>query len=156
MTIDPEVKRLLLASVAAHWEAIEQYTGQVAHFAAWGYPRLAEAVGADPDEERGHLARLMERLEFFDESTDAPEPIEPTWPRHDLEGILAANLDLEEAAAQIERDGCAAALKTGDYGTFYVFRQNLKGSEEGALAIRAMQRKVADQTLPNLLSAFNG
>lgn len=156
MKLAAKVKDALLASVAAHWEAVEHYTAQAAHLRACGYSDgLIEAVGADPADEFTHLNRLLARLEFFDESTDAPEPPESTWPRHDLPGILAFNLDLEETAAEIERDGYAAALAAGDPGTAEVFAENLKGSESGVLTIKATQRKVADQTLPNFLSAFN-
>ena len=157
MKLDPKVRDALLASVAAHWEAIETYTGQRAHLQAAGYGAgLADAVGADPDEEREHLARLLARLEWFDEPTEAEATEPPDWPRHDLPGILRYNLALEEAAAGIERDGYAAALAAGDPGTAEVFLANLRGSEDGVLTIQATQRKVADQTLANFLSAFNG
>lgn len=165
---DPKVIEALRRSVAAHWTAIEVYTCQVAHFKAWGYPRLAEAVGADPTEEHKHLDRLLERLEFLEALTDRPEASpqpeyaedmpegDESWPRGDLPGIVEFNLNLESFAAQFERDGCQAALDAGDFGTFQVFQENLAGSEEDILTLKATARKLTDQTVANFLSAFNG
>ena len=60
------VEAALQLSVSLHWLAVEQYTVQAEHLARWGYSKLAEDAREDAEEERGHLRKLLARLEFYD------------------------------------------------------------------------------------------
>ena len=149
--MNQNVINALQASLRAHWTAVEQYTSQSAHFARWGYSKLAGAAHDDAKEERAHAKRLLARLEYFD-TVPAYDHTAPVWPRHDLVGILASNLALENAAAQIERDGIIAARTVGDETTATLFTVNLADSEESIRAIEADQKQIAQMGLENFLS----
>lgn len=137
------VVNALQASVRLHLTAIENYQSQAEHFGRWGYAKLAEKCRGDVEEERGHLALVMERLEYYDEQP-AYDHDEPSWPRHDYEGILAANLELESAAAKVERANVLVSRAAGDELSAKVFAKLLKGSEGSIAEIEATQ-KVLDQ-----------
>lgn len=131
----------LIASL--HWLAIEQYTLQASHLGRWGYPKLAAHAAADAEEEREHLLKVLERLEYYD--------IEPTcdheraeWPRHDVEGMLAANYALEVKVMEAERGCVLVARDAGDELTALVFADLLAGSEKSVKEIEA-ERRIIDQ-----------
>lgn len=140
----------LTASARAHWAAINTYLAQGAHFERWGYGKLAAAARADAEEELKHLGRLQLRLEDFD--AQAAYDLGGAWPRHDLPGILAANLEIETRAAQIERAGILAARQWGDEVTAGIFAENLDGSEQSIREIEATQRVIGQVTLANYLA----
>jgi bacterioferritin len=133
----------LQASVRLHLTAIENYQAQAEHFGRWGYPKLAEKCRGDVDEERGHLSLVMERLEYYDEQP-AYDHDEPNWPRHDYEGILAANLELESTAMKVERANVLVCRAAGDELSAEAFVKLLKGSEDSVSEIEAVQ-KVLEQ-----------
>lgn len=150
--LNPEIIVALQASLRLHWAAIANYTAQAAHFARWGYPKLATASSADANEEREHAARLLGRLETFDAAPDyTVPPVE--FPRHDLPGILAANLKLAAEAAAIERAGILTARDSGDEITAQLFAENLSGSEASIAEIEATQKVISQITLENYLAA---
>lgn len=138
--------------VSAHLTAIEQYEGQGAHFERWGYPKLAEARKADVSEEREHLGRLLARLEFFDISPTCEHP-SPVWPRHDLVGILAANLALESGAAMAERQAILECRAAGDELSARIIAENLEGSERGVSEIEAARIVIQQVGLGNYLAS---
>lgn len=133
----------LQLGVRLHLTAIENYQAQAAHFERWGYSKLAEKYKDDAKEERGHLKALMERLEFYDVQPTYDHDA-PSWPRHDYEGILAANYALETTAAAAERAAVLACRAVGDERSALVFASNLEGSEDSVAEIEATQ-KVLDQ-----------
>lgn len=129
----------LQTSASLHLTAVEHYQAQAAHFERWGYPKLAAQCREDAEEERGHLAKVMARLEYYDvQPTYAHDT--PEWPRHDYEGILAANLALETAAAVAERANILAARAAGDELSALVFVDLLVGSEDSIKKIEAIQK----------------
>lgn len=133
----------LQASVSLHMTAIEHYQTLSAHLGRWGYSKLGEKYAADAEEERGHLKKCLDRLEYYDVQPNY-EHAEPSWPRHDWEGIVSANYELESAAAQVERANVAAARSVGDEQSALVFAELLEGSEGSIREIEAIQ-KVLDQ-----------
>lgn len=133
----------LQAAVSLHLTAIENYASQAEHFARWGYSKLGDRSRADAEEERGHLKLLHERLEYYDAQPTYEHP-QPSWPRHDYEGILAANLELEVAASEAERSGVLKCREAGDELSATVFAQLLEGSEASVAEIEAAQ-KVLEQ-----------
>lgn len=137
--------------VSLHLTAIEHYQTLSAHFGRWGYSKLAEKYAADAKEERGHLKSLFERLEFYDVQPTY-EHSEPSWPRHDFEGILATNYELEKAAAAAERAGVLACRAVGDERSALVFASNLEGSEDSVAEIEAIQRVLEQIGLDNYLA----
>lgn len=133
----------LQASVRLHLTAIENYQAQAEHFDRWGYSKLGEKYRGDVEEERNHLHLVMKRLEYYDEQP-AYDHDEPNWPRHDYEGILASNLELESTAMKVERSNVLVCRAAGDELSAKVFAKLLKGSEDSVAEIEAIQ-KVLDQ-----------
>lgn len=141
----------LQASVRLHLTAIENYQAQAEHFDRWGYSKLADEYRADAEEERGHLRAVQARLEYYDEQPTY-EHDTPDWPRHDYEGVLAANLALETQAAETERANVLAARAAGDELSALIFADLLKGSEASIAEIEAIQRVIEQIGLDNLLA----
>lgn len=145
------VEAALQLIAGLHWQAIEQYAIQAAHFARWGYSKLAADAAADAAEEREHLAKVAERLEFYDVQATC-EHDRPEWPRHDYEGILAANLALETRVMEAERGCILVARGAGDELTALVFAELLAGSEESVKKIEAAMRQIDQIGLDNYLA----
>ena len=141
----------LQASVRLHMTAIETYQSQAEHFDRWGYGKLAAAYRADVEEERGHLHKVQARLEFYDVQPTYDHD-QPEWPRHDFEGILAANLALESTAAEVERANVLACRAVGDELSAEIFSELLEGSEASVAEIEATQRVIEQIGLDNYLA----
>lgn len=141
----------LQASVRLHMTAIEHYQSQAEHFDRWGYGKLADEGRGEADEERRHLHEVQARLEFYDVQP-AFDHEQPDWPRHDFEGILASNLAMETAAAEVERANVAACRAVGDEISAVIFTQLLEGSEEAMAAIEAKQRVIEQIGVDNYLA----
>lgn len=141
----------LQTAVRMHLMAIEHYTGQAEHFARWGYSKLAKAFAEDADEERGHLSKAMARLEYYDAAPNLAHP-QTEWPRHDLEGVLEANLMLEDEVAGSERAAILACRAVGDELSALVFVELLEGSEASIAEIEAVQRVIEQIGLDNYLA----
>lgn len=141
----------LQASVRLHLTAIEHYQAVSEHLGRWGYSKLASKYAEDVSEEREHLKKCMERLEFYDVQPTY-EHDSPEWPRHDFEGILAANLALETATAQTERQNVLTARSVGDEQSALVFASLLEGSEDSVKEIEAAQKVIEQIGLDNYLA----
>jgi bacterioferritin len=141
----------LQASVRLHMTAVETYQSQAEHFDRWGYGKLADAARGEVEEERRHLHEVQARLEYYDVQP-AYDHDQPDWPRHDFEGILAANLSLETAAAEAERANVTACRAVGDEISAVIFTQLLEGSEEAMAANEAKQRVIEQIGVDNYLA----
>ena len=141
----------LQASVRLHMTAIEHYQSQAEHFDRWGYGKLADTGRGEAEEERRHLHEVQARLEYYDVQP-AFDHDQPDWPRHDFEGILAANLSLESNAAEVERATVLACRAVGDEISAVIFTQLLEGSEEAVAEIEATQRVIEQIGLDNYLA----
>ena len=141
----------LQASVRLHMTAIEHYQSLAEHFGRWGYEKLADTGRGEAEEERRHLHEVQARLEYYDVQP-AFDHDQPDWPRHDFEGILAANLSLESNAAEVERANVLVCRAVGDEISAVIFTQLLEGSEEAVAAIEATQRVIEQIGLDNYLA----
>ena len=141
----------LQTAVRLHLTAVEHYATLAAHFGRWGYSKLAAKSAEDAEEERGHLKSLIERLEYYDVQPEY-EHAQPSWPRHDFEGILAANYELENATAVAERAGVLACRTVADERSALVFASNLEGSEDSIADIEATQKVLEQIGLDNYLA----
>lgn len=141
----------LQASVRLHLTAIEHYQTLSEHLGRWGYAKLASKYAEDVAEERDHLKAVMGRLEYYDVQPTY-EHDAPSWPRHDFEGILAANLALESAAAETERANVLTARSVGDERSAIIFAGLLEGSEGAISDIEAAQKVIEQIGLDNYLS----
>jgi bacterioferritin (cytochrome b1) len=141
----------LQTAVRMHLTAIEHYQTQAEHFARWGYGKLAAAFAEDAEEERGHLKMALGRLEYYDVAPEMDHP-SPEWPRHDFEGVLAANMTLEDEVAGAERAAILACRAAGDELSALVFAELLKGSEASIAEIEATQRVIEQIGLDNYLA----
>lgn len=141
----------LQAAVRLHLTAIENYQAQAEHFIRWGYSKLGEKCRGDVEEERGHLHKVQARLEYYDE-----QPVydhdEPSWPRHDFEGIVAANLELETAASKVERQNVLTCRAAGDELSAVIFAELLEGSEGSIAEIEAIQKVLEQIGVDNFLA----
>ena len=150
-----EIIDALQGSVRLHLTAIENYTAQAAHFGRWGYAKLAERYKADAKEERGHLKLVQDRLEYYD-----VQPVydhdEPDWPRHDYEGILAANYVLEVGAADHEKKSILVCRAAGDEQSALVFSELLAGSDASVGEIESDQKVIEQIGLENFLANMTG
>lgn len=141
----------LQASVRLHLTAIEHYQAISEHLGRWGYAKLASKYAEDAAEERDHLKAVMGRLEYYDVQPTY-EHDQPEWPRHDFEGILAANMALESAAAETERANVLTARSVGDERSAIIFAGLLDGSEASISDIEATQKVIEQIGLDNYLS----
>lgn len=126
----PEIIAKLRESALLHIQAIEVYSEQAVHLREWGYAKLAAKCEEDAKEEREHLDRIVARLEFLDEPV-GQSAVTLAWPRHSITGLITSNLTLERSSAESEREGITVSVEGKDEGTAEVFRENLKGSEQG-------------------------
>lgn len=152
-TARTEVVDALQASVRLHLQAIEFYSGVVAHVERWGYPKLADRYWDDANEERRHLAKCVARLEYFDVAP-AYDHKPPAWPRHDYAGILSAAMQLEVSAAMVERGNVLTCRSVGDEQSAMMFADLLNGSEDAIAKIEAAQVVIGEIGLDNYLSTF--
>lgn len=154
MNATAPVTAALQLCLSLHWLALELYRAQAAHFARAGYAKLASAAVADVAEEGEHADRLLRRLEELDTPADYAHP-PAQWPRlPDYPGLLAANLALEQAALQAERDAILTARAAGDERTAALLAENLEGSEASVVAIEAQQRVIAGVGLDQYLASM--
>lgn len=141
----------LQTSVSLHLTAIEHYATLAEHLSRVGYTKLGERYRRDADEERGHLADVVRRLEFFNTQPTYTHAA-PSWPRYDFPGILAANLELETRAAETERAGIVTSRAAGDEGTAVTLTVLLDGSEESLREIEADRFVISQVGLDNFLA----
>ena len=141
----------LQQAVRLHLTAVEAYQAQAAHFERWGYSKLAAKAAEGAEEERGHLKTLMARLEYYDVEPTY-EHDQPSWPRHDYEGILASNYDLETEAANAEKAAVVACRNVGDERSALIFAEILEGSDHSIAEIEAIQRVIGQIGLDNYLA----
>lgn len=142
---------VLQRSLSLHWTAIENYVTQSKHYETWGYKKLAEKYSADAEEERGHAAKLLGRIEYFN-VTPGYGHNAPQWPRHDYVGALDANYALETGAADVEREGYQIAIDAGDAITAGIFESLLEGSEGSIIEIEALREVIGTIGLDNFLA----
>lgn len=152
MPVAPEgLVDIMQESLALHWSQAEAYETQSGHFRRWGYPKLADTWAAYAVEERGHVSKLVDRLEFYNvEPTREHEVTE--WPRHDFPGVLDSNYDGDIEAAEVERNGFIAATQAGDADTARIFADLLNGSEQSAQNIESLREVIGTIGLDNFLA----
>lgn len=151
-TEDPAVIEALATSLGLHWQAIEFYSA----YAAWigpHYPKLAQRIAADADEERHHAKAIMDRLRFFGRPAVFDHATRPI-PTEGYEAFLPDALELETAAAEAERAAVVLCRGVGDERSAMVFASLLEGSEQSILEIEAAQRSIEEIGLDNYLAAF--
>lgn len=149
---DPAPLDALATALGLHWQAIEFYSA----YAAWiapQYPKLAERIAADADEERAHARAVMDRLRFY----GMPAVFEHqsrAIPTEGFDLFLADALELETAAADQERAAILACRAVGDEQSALVFSRLLAGSEQSILEIEATRQSIEEIGLDNYLAAF--
>lgn len=147
----PAVIAALQDSASLHLTAIEHYTTLAEHLDRAGYHRLGERYRSDADEERGHLRKVLERLEYY-QTQPTYEHRAPAFPRYDVPGILVSNLALETAAAEAERAHVVACRAVGDERSALVFASLLEGSEDAIRDIEADRFVISQIGLDNWLA----
>lgn len=147
----PDVLSALQRSLSLHLTAIEAYQTISSHVRRWGYDKLGNRFASDAEGERIHLRAVLARLEFYGQGGELAHAA-PAWPRHNVLGILAFSLDLENGAAAAERNGILISRAAGDEGSALVFAELLKDSEQSVEEITADLRVIADVGIDNWLA----
>jgi bacterioferritin (cytochrome b1) len=145
------VVEALQASLALHWSQAEMYDLQSVHLTRWGYPKLGKTWASYAKEERHHIKKLSQRLEFFDVQ---PEPAHqpPETCRHDFEEVLDDNYEADLQAAEVERQGYLTCMEIGDSTSAKLFAKLRAGSEESMANIEAIRQVISDLGLDNYLA----
>ena len=132
---DSQMREFVLTSICQHKDAFCIYMEQHAHMELWGYPRLAKLFKKLAKSKTKHIEVLQERLEYFDVgSSDIPyNPIE--WPRHDVVGMLEADLRMEQAIDKTARKAKAVGvtLEVADPLTANMFTKIARTCEEKSI-----------------------
>ena len=146
------VIELLKASLNIHWQQTTALTAQAVHLERWGYKKLAAAIKADAEEEHGHAAINLERLEFFDADYQPLVVSPPSWTRHDMVAMINYNLDSVRQASQTERATIVAARMVGDEITANMMTPLLQGSEDGIKLYEGYLKLIEQMGLDNFLT----
>ena len=146
------VVEALQESLALHWSQAEMYDLQSVHLTRWGYPKLGKTWASYAKEERHHIKKLSQRLEFFDVQP-SPTHDEPELPRHDFEAILDANYEADVQAAEVERQGYLTCMEIGDSTSSKLFAKLRVGSEDSLANIEAIRKVIEQIGLDNYLAA---
>lgn len=147
----PDTISALQRSLSLHLTAVETYQTISSHLARWGYSKLGSRFAVEAEGERGHMRLVLKRLEYFDQGGDLTHAVQD-WPRHDVPGILASALDLENGAAAAERNGILISRAAGDEGSAAVFVELLADSEHSIEQITADLRVIAEVGVDNWLA----
>lgn len=147
----PAVLDSLQKDLSLHWGAAEAYQLIGEHLARWGYGKLGDKYSADAEEERGHIAKLVGRLEFFD-APPGVDHVTPAFPRRDFVGILDVAYRIENEAAACERAGYAVSLSNGDPVSASLFLELLDDSEDSIREIEATRLVIEQVGLDNFLA----
>lgn len=149
---DQDVINLLKQSLNIHWQQTTSLTAQAVHLDRWGYKKLAEVIKADAEEEHGHAAINLERLEFFDQDYQPLVVSPPSWTRHDMVAMIQYNLASVREAAKTERATITAARQVGDEMTANIMIPLLQGSENGIRLYEGYLKMIEQMGLDNFLS----
>lgn len=143
-----EMRKFVLTSIAQHKEAFCVYMEQHAHMELWGYPRLAKLFKKLAKTKTKHIEILQERLEYFDVGTEDLEYERISWPRHDVQGMIEADLKMERAIDQTARKGKAVGVTIGvaDPLTANMFTKIARTCEEKAIEKLQAALSVIDET----------
>ncbi|NJO36448.1 MAG: bacterioferritin [Rhizobiales bacterium] len=108
---------------------VNQYLLQAALLADWGVHRLAERMGEEIDEERGHADRFLERLIFLEGRPDMQSLDEIVQP-DSVRSIFEKQLAMENEARRTYDRAARDCQEAGDVGSFELFMTILKDEEE--------------------------
>lgn len=147
-----QVIELLQKSLNIHWQQTTALTAQAVHLERWGYKKLAEVIKADAEEEHGHAAINLKRLEFFDVDYQPLVVAPPSWTRHDMMAMIQYNLASVKEAAEVEKATIVAARSVGDELTANTMIPLLQGSEDGIALYESFLKMIEQMGLDNFLS----
>lgn len=147
-----QVVELLKRSLNIHWQQTTVLTAQSTHLDRWGYKKLAEVVKADAKQEHEHAMINLSRLEFFDADYQPLSVTPPSWPRHDIVGMIQYNLNSVQEASAAERATIVAARSVGDELTANIMIPLLQGSEDGIVLYQGFLKLIEEMGLDNFLS----
>lgn len=144
---NPELIRYLQQIMATQKIMFCAYMEQHEHTEEWGYPRLAKCFKklAKVKAEFAHI--LNHQLEFFDQGVGRfeEEYEELEWPRHDVQGIIEADLKFETQIRALAGKAKKRGVELEDPVTANKFTKVARRSED---AIRKLQAalSVIDET----------
>lgn len=147
-----KVIELLKKSLNIHWQQTTALTAQAVHLERWGYKKLAAIIKADSEEEHGHAAVNLARLEFFDQDYQPLLVSPPSWTRHDMVAMIRYNLDSVREASRTERATITAAREVGDELTANIMIPLLQGSEDGIEMYEGFLKLIDQMGIDNFLT----
>lgn len=145
---NPEMRQFVLTSIGQHKEAFCVYMEQHAHMEMWGYPRFAKLFKKLAKTKTKHIEILQERLEYFNLGTGDLEYERVEWPRHDIQGMIEADLRMEQAIDMTARKGKAVGVtvEVADPLTANMFTKIARTCEEQSIEKLQAALSVIDET----------
>ncbi|MGD8862233.1 MAG: bacterioferritin [Myxococcales bacterium] len=124
----PDVIRSLNALLTHELSAVDQYVVQSLMLEDWGYTQLHERIAHEADDERGHVARLVQRILYLegqpDVSTRAPLKI-----GENVKEMFEHDLAYEAEVAALLNDAIALCRDKSDNGTRALLEEILNDTE---------------------------
>ncbi len=147
-----EVIRNLNALLTNELTAIDQYLVQSRMLENWGYQKLYERISHESDDERGHSAKLVQRILFLEGQPEVAARARLRIGANPKE-ILENDLALELEVAQALNDAIAVCRDEGDNGTRELLEELLNDTERDHIFWFESQLKLIDEVgLKNYLA----
>ena len=147
-----EVVKCLNALLTNELTAIDQYLVQSRMLENWGYGKLHERISHESDDERGHAAKLIERILFLDGEPDVAARAKLRI-GSDPKQMLENDLDFELEVARSLNDAIALCRDEGDNGTREMLEELLNDTERDHVFWFESQLKLIDEVgLKNYLT----
>ncbi|WP_372422270.1 ferritin-like domain-containing protein [Salinarimonas chemoclinalis] len=125
---DVSLKHLQRA-ITMELTTVNTYELQAAKLRDWGVDQLADRMGEEIEEERGHFHRFLDRLLFL-EGTANVHDLDPIGQDDTIRAMFETQLKMENEARAYYDKAAKEARDAGDLGTFDLFRSILKDEEE--------------------------
>lgn len=126
---NPAVIAALNAQLAGELTAMDQYFIHSRMYQDWGLTKLYERIAHEFEDEKGHAAKLIERILFLEGTPDMVTR-DPIHVGKDVPGMLQADLELEYAVVKALKALIALCEQQQDYQTREILEAMLDDTEE--------------------------
>jgi bacterioferritin len=126
---NPKVIEQLQRLLANELTSIDQYFVHSRMYEDFGLTKLAEHVGHESEEEKGHADQLIRRMLFLEATPDLSQR-EGLRVGADVRAMLENDLQLEYSVANALREAIARCEEERDYQTREILERLLADTEE--------------------------
>ena len=153
---DPQVIEKLNELLAGELSAMDQYFIHSRMYEDWGLTKLYERIDHEFEDEKGHAAKLIERILFLGGTPDMVTRV-PLNIGKDVPAMLQSDLDLEYKVIVDLRDVMALCEQVRDYQTRDMLQVLLDDTENDHTHWLEQQLGLIDKIgLPNYLQSQMG